>query len=172
VPESVPTDALLDLESLGDRSDVISKDGRSPIRFPSFVESTGKYPVIGGREVAVFSPRHQCCHQQRVKRNRFLGGFATAHDAADNRANDVQLPMLKINIVPFDSEEFTLSQTRCRCQQNQRALTKGQVSEQSFDFSGCQHVWNVPSLRSLANEADRVPVSKRMYGSAPKQEPA
>ena len=52
VSEGMPAYALLNIESHGDGSDVIAKDGCTPIRPPAVVQSTRKYPVVDPNEFA------------------------------------------------------------------------------------------------------------------------
>ena len=47
VPEGMPADALLNIESRGNGPDVIAMDRGTPVRSPAFVQSTRKYPVVG-----------------------------------------------------------------------------------------------------------------------------
>ena len=52
VAECMPADALLDIEGFGNRPKVFTENTCAPVRPPSFVQSTRKYPVVDSSESA------------------------------------------------------------------------------------------------------------------------
>ena len=56
VPEGMPADALLDIESRGNGADVVAKDRGTPVRSSALVQSARKNPVIDSSEFAGLPP--------------------------------------------------------------------------------------------------------------------
>ena len=72
VAEGVPADALLDIESRGNRPDVVAEDRGTPVRSSTLVQSTRKNPVVGSGESASLSPGQQRFTEQWMQWNRLL----------------------------------------------------------------------------------------------------
>ena len=111
VPEGMPADALLNIESRGNGPDVIAKDRGTPVRAPALVQSTRKYPIVGSGEFASLFPGQESFSEKWMQWNRLLGGFsfASAHDAENNRTDYAEFPMLQVNITPLEREQFLAS---------------------------------------------------------------
>ena len=76
--ESVPADALLNVEGLGNWSNVFAKDGCAPVRPSSFVQAARKGPVFITRKLARLSPGQERISELRMERNRLLRGLCLA----------------------------------------------------------------------------------------------
>jgi hypothetical protein len=124
--ETYATQCAFEYQAFGKRLDVMTQNCCSSVRLSPVVQSAGEYPIVTGLESGMLSPRNQRRGELRMHRNWLLRGFclAAAFDSADNRSDDIQLPMFEINVPPLQAEEFALSQPGRCSQQNQSALTK------------------------------------------------
>jgi len=56
VPERVPSESLLNSETLRDRTNILAQDRLAPDRLPATVSSAGKNPIVALGESGAFSP--------------------------------------------------------------------------------------------------------------------
>lgn len=162
VSESMPADALLNIEGLGNWSNIIAKDGCAPVRPPFFVQAARKDPVVRIRKLIGLSPGRQRISELRMERNRLLRGLrlAAADNTEDDRPGHTEFPMFEVNVTPLEPKQFTLPQAGRCGQKNERAFAKSEMVYQSSDFQGGKHNWSAPPLCALANKSNRVAVEQ------------
>jgi hypothetical protein len=71
----------------------------------------------------------------------------------------------KLDIAPFQPKQLALAQTCRRREEHQCTLAQVQAIKQRSDFSRCQQGRRVSTLRTLANQLDRVAVKKLVPAS-------
>src|SRR5215471_21753294 len=74
---------------------------------------TRKYPTLWRLVPTLTVPVPQCLNEIIVSGDGFLGTFrlADANDVLNDRACDVDLVCLKVDVLPFQSEDLASSQT-------------------------------------------------------------
>jgi hypothetical protein len=89
----------------------------------------GENPVFRLGVGAGFPPERERLRQDGMDWHRFLRrlGLASTHDTVGDRSDYVHSAVSEINVLPFECEQFALSQARRRCQENQRSLSKGET---------------------------------------------
>ena len=172
VSERMPADALLNIEGLGNWPNVFSKDRCTPVRPSSFVQSARKDPVVTTYKLARLSPGDQRISELRMERDRLLRGLrlAATDDAEDDRSCDAEFSTFEVNVAPFEPEQFTLPQAGGCGQENEGALTKSEMVDQSSDFESGQHNGSAPPLCALADKSHRVAVEQLVPAGVVKQD--
>ena len=168
----MPADALLNIEGLGNWSNVFAKDGCAPVRPSSLVQSARKDPVLTTYKLARLSPRDQRISELRMERNRLLRGLrlAATDDAEDDRSCNAEFSTLEVNVAPLEPEQFTLPQAGGCGQENEGAFAKSEMVYQSSDFESGQHDWSAPPLCALADKSHRVAVEQLVPARVIKQD--
>jgi hypothetical protein len=158
----VPAKTFLDTELLCGWSDDLTHDCLSPIWLPSSMVLACEDPVIGLSIGAALPPLGQSISKNRMHGHGLLRrfGFASSNHAISDRTCHVHRPDSKIDVIPLQSEQLSLSQASRRCEENQRSLSNIQTVGQCPDFGGQKHIRGCQSFRTLTNEA---------YGIAIKQ---
>lgn len=140
VSESMPADALLNIEGFGNWPNVFAKDGCAPVRPSSLVQSARKGPGVTTYKLARLSPGDQRISELRMERDRLLRGLrlAATDDAEDDRSVTLSSPRSKstsrhlspnssLCLEPVDAARRTSVRSR-RARWSTRALISKAVS--------------------------------------------
>ena len=105
MPERVPAEVAYDSDFLGRRFQVRLVERPWPVRQFAFAVRAGEHPVLIDRIWTLQSPVPQDFRQSQIERNRLARGFglAVAHVLHDDRADDMDLHLLKIDDLPLEA---------------------------------------------------------------------
>src|ERR1051326_6841863 len=105
MPECVPAEVPHDSDFLGRPFQVRLVERTRPVRQSAFAVWTREYPVLVDWIWTLQSPVPQDLGQSQIERNRFARGFGftVAHVLHDDRADDMDLHLLKIDILPLEA---------------------------------------------------------------------
>lgn len=96
----------------------------------------GKYPILVGRVRTLQPPVPQDLGQSQIEWNRLARGFrfAVAYVLHDDRANDMDHHLLKIDVAPLETEQLANSKAREHGDKNHRSCRLLQDAEKCRDL--------------------------------------
>src|ERR1700721_1350402 len=108
----MPSESLLNPDSLRYRTNVFAQDCVAPVRFAAPIALACKNPVLRPDVGTTFHPLHQSFRESRMHWNRFLRcfGLARAYYSVHDGARDAHRALAKINVSPFQAEYLALPQ--------------------------------------------------------------
>lgn len=157
VSESMPADALLNIEGFGNWPNVFAKDGCAPVRPSSLVQSARKGPGVTTYKLARLSPGDQRISELRMERDRLLRGLrlAATDDAEDDRSVTLSSPRSKSTSRHLSPNSSPLPRACGCCEENERAFAKSEVVDQSSNLQGGKHSRSAPPLCALSDNLNR-----------------
>jgi hypothetical protein len=123
MPERVPTEMAQDSDFLGRWFQVRLVERTWPVRQFAFAVWAGKYSVLIDWVWTLQSPVPQDLGQSRIERNRLARGFGLAVSDVlhDDRADDMDLHLLKINVLPLEAQQLPNPKAREHGEEYHRA---------------------------------------------------
>jgi hypothetical protein len=98
-------------------------------------------------------PGKQVLSRVFVQRDPFLRclGLAPAHHLIDDRALDIGIQFLEIEVLPLQPRQLSSAQTTGHVEKHEHAFPQVQLRNNPLDLIDLENVWNPFTLRTLAD---------------------